>query len=124
MHQLSSVQNLIQPQRKLLSVFDHLPSGLANVVLAGHVDPFEYLLGCDVFVFPTWMEGSAKAVYEALAVGLPVVTTPCAGSVVEDGKDGFIVPPGDVESIREKLLCFKKDRKMLSDMAEKAKCTG
>lgn len=98
--------------------------GLANVVLAGHVDPFEYLLGCDVFVFPTWMEGSAKAVYEALAVGLPVVTTPCAGSVVEDGKDGFIVPPGNVESIREKLLCFKKDRKLLSDMAEKAKSTG
>lgn len=49
----------------------------------------------DVFVFPSTLEGSAKAVYEALACGLPVITTPNAGSIVRDAEDGLIVPPGD-----------------------------
>jgi glycosyltransferase involved in cell wall biosynthesis len=37
--------------------------------------------------------------YEALAAGLPVVATPNAGSVVEDGTSGFIVPLGDTGAI-------------------------
>jgi glycosyltransferase involved in cell wall biosynthesis len=98
--------------------------GFKNVVFAGHINPFEYLLGCDVFVFPTWMEGSAKAVYEALAIGLPVITTPCAGSVVEDGKDGFIIPPGGGELLREKMLFFKDNKESLKIMALNAMNTG
>jgi len=64
----------------------------------------EYL-AADLFVFPSFCEGSATVVYEALAAGLPVVTTRNAGSVVRDGVDGFVVEAGDeglfVERIRE-----------------------
>lgn len=98
--------------------------GLKNVIFAGQIDPFKYLLNCDVFVFPTWMEGSAKAVYEALTIGLPVITTPSAGSVVEDGQDGFVVPTGDVKLLKEKMLFFKDHRDVLELMAANAKLTG
>jgi glycosyltransferase involved in cell wall biosynthesis len=53
----------------------------------------------DVFVLPTLSEGSANVCYEALASGLPVVTTPNAGSVVQDQIDGFIVPPAVPEAL-------------------------
>lgn len=57
----------------------------------------------DVFVLPSICEGSATVCYEALASGLPVITTPNSGSVVRDGLDGFIVPIRNSEAIREKL---------------------
>ena len=53
----------------------------------------------DVFCFPSLVEGSAAVTYEALATGLPVITTKNSGSVVTDSVDGFIVPIRDVDSI-------------------------
>jgi len=46
----------------------------------------------DLLVLPSLAEGSAETTYEALACGVPVVTTLEAGSVVRDGIDGRIVP--------------------------------
>jgi hypothetical protein len=57
----------------------------------------------DVFLLPSICEGSATACYEALAAGLPVVTTPNSGSVVRDGLDGFVVPVRDVDAIVERI---------------------
>ena len=61
------------------------------------------LARASVFVLPTLDEGSAKAVSEAMAAGLPVVTTPEAGSLVEDGKTGYLVPSRNVERLGERL---------------------
>jgi glycosyltransferase involved in cell wall biosynthesis len=57
----------------------------------------------DVFLLPTLCEGSATVCYEALAHGLPVITTPNAGSVVRDGIDGFIIPVRDPGAIADRL---------------------
>lgn len=64
----------------------------------------------DVFVYPSLHEGSALAIYEALACGLPVITTPNAGSVVRDGVEGFIVPIRDVNAIKEKILLLHQNK--------------
>ncbi|MCC2614258.1 MULTISPECIES: glycosyltransferase family 4 protein [Rhizobium/Agrobacterium group] len=53
----------------------------------------------DVFLLPSLCEGSATAAYEALAAGLPVITTENSGTVVRDGIEGFIVPVCDAEAI-------------------------
>lgn len=58
----------------------------------------------DVFFFPSTCEGSAGAIVEAMATGLPVVTTPNSGSVVRDGIDGFVLPCGDVDQFRSRLF--------------------
>lgn len=44
-----------------------------------------------VFVLPTLSEGSANVCFEAMAAGLPVITTPNAGSVIENDRQGFVV---------------------------------
>lgn len=74
-----------------------------NVFFVGFKKLDSFFKQADVFVFPSMFEGSAKAVYEAMAYGLPVITTPNAGSVVEDGKSGFIVPFGDDKALAEKI---------------------
>lgn len=57
----------------------------------------------DIFVFPSLAEGSALVTYEAMAAGLPLVTTPNSGSVMRDGVDGFLVPPRDVDALCDRI---------------------
>jgi glycosyltransferase involved in cell wall biosynthesis len=45
----------------------------------------------DIFAFPSLAEGSAGVTYEAMACGLPIVTTRAAGSIARDGIEGRIV---------------------------------
>ena len=62
-------------------------------------EPEKYLRAGDHSCFPSQCEGSAKVTYEAAACGLPQVTTREAGDVVEDGVQGNIVPPADVDAL-------------------------
>lgn len=80
-----------------------------------------WLSVADVFAFPSLAEGSAIVTYEALAAGVPVVTTPNAGSVVRDGIDGIIVPPRDVEGLAAALLKLYDDRTAAREMGARGR---
>lgn len=68
-----------------------------DVNARGHVsDVASAYADADVFVLPTLEEGSPLVVYEAMACGLPVLTTPMgAGEVVRDGVEGIVLDPYD-----------------------------
>jgi glycosyltransferase involved in cell wall biosynthesis len=74
----------------------------------------------DVFFLPSICEGSATVTYEALASGLPVVTTPNAGSIVRPGVDGFVVPVYDVAAMIEHLRRLAEDRGLLAEFSRAA----
>ncbi len=82
----------------------------------------EQLRDNHVFVFPTMGEGFGLVILEAMAAGLPVITTPnCAGcDVVENGVNGFIVPVGDEAAIEEKLVWLKNNPDELKRMSKNA----
>jgi glycosyltransferase involved in cell wall biosynthesis len=83
-------------------------------------DIFEHFKWADVFFLPTVCEGSATVAYEALMSGLPVVTTPNAGSIVTHGVNGFIVPVRDSAQMALKLRLLHEDRRLLQHMRERA----
>lgn len=56
-----------------------------------------------VFVFPSLMEGSARVVFEAMACGCFIITTPHAGSIVEHGEHGLLTTPGDADTLIDAL---------------------
>jgi glycosyltransferase involved in cell wall biosynthesis len=74
----------------------------------------------DVFVLPTLCEGSATVCYEALAAGLPVITTPHAGSVVRHGIDGFIVPIRDSDALASAMDRLATDPALYQQMSRNA----
>jgi glycosyltransferase involved in cell wall biosynthesis len=84
-----------------------LPPGLpANVRFHGPVPragASAWYARADVFVLPTHSDGFALTQLEALAHGLPVIATPCCGRVVEDGVNGWIVPPGHPDAMAQAL---------------------
>ena len=75
----------------------------------------------DIFVLPSLAEGSAEVTYEALAVGLPVITTDAAGSVVRDGIEGFIVPERDAEALANRIEELVENRELRDRMATAAR---
>jgi len=63
-----------------------------------------------VFCLPSITEGSATAIYEALAHGLPIVTTRATGSVVRNNVEGLIVPLRDGAAIAASIAAIVSDR--------------
>ncbi|MCX8036740.1 MAG: glycosyltransferase family 4 protein [Candidatus Sumerlaeia bacterium] len=83
--------------------------GIANaVVFAGRTSEtvkMDYYRVCDVFVFPSLMEGFGMAPAEAMAFGKPVVAanTSSLPEVVADGETGFLAPPTDEADFAAKI---------------------
>lgn len=74
----------------------------------------------DLFVAPSLAEGSATAVFEALAAGLPIVTTRSTGSVVTDGRDGLIVAERDSHALAAAIQRIVEDRALRASMSANA----
>lgn len=84
---------------------ENLASRIA-VKFLGHLPQTElwmYYQKSSVFVLPTLSEGSASVVNEAMAAGLPIITTTNAGSNVRDNVDGFVIPICDENALQEKI---------------------
>ena len=81
--------------------------------ILGRDDVAREMAAADIFVFPTLAEGSARVVFEALAAGCFVVTTPNAGSIVADGVHGRLVEPGSPAALAQALREANGDREAL-----------
>lgn len=74
----------------------------------------------DMLVLPSFAEGLPVVLMEAMASRIPVIATQVAGvpELVEDGASGFIVPPGDVESLTKRLETLLSDPDLCQRMGE------
>ena len=95
-----------------------------HVTLVGQVprsEIKEHFAWADVFLLPSLCEGMATVLIEALAAGLPIVTTPNAGMPIRDGVEGFIVPIRHPEAIADRLEQLATDRPLLEQMSRNAR---
>ncbi|MFK8181754.1 MAG: glycosyltransferase family 4 protein [Phormidesmis sp.] len=85
-----------------------------NVTFVGYQSPAsvrEYLQASDVFVMSSFAEGVPVVLMEAMMAGLPVVATQIAGvsELVEDGLNGFLVPPSNAEALTGRIAALLAD---------------
>lgn len=97
--------------------------GLTNICFIGFKtkkELSEYYKAADVFVLPTREDIWGLVINEAMAYGLPVVTTKsCVAGLelIKDGKNGYIVPVNDSSAMAEKINILCKDEKLNKDMS-------
>jgi glycosyltransferase involved in cell wall biosynthesis len=81
--------------------------GIADRVrfLGRREDVPQLLAAADVFVLPSLYEGSSLAVLEAMAAGIPIVSSAIGGTdeLIEDGRSGLLVAPGDAAGLAAAL---------------------
>ena len=90
----------------------------------GHRDDVPDLLGvCDLFVLPSLSEGMPLALLEAMAAGVPSVAARVGGvrEVIEDGKSGVLIPPGDSHALAEGIIKLLEDRTLARQMGKYAR---
>ena len=83
-----------------------------------HHDFLQLMQSCDVFVFPSIVEGRALVQQEAMACGLPLIATKNAGAedLIEEGATGFLVPIRSPEALAEKISWCAANRSLISGM--------
>jgi glycosyltransferase involved in cell wall biosynthesis len=97
-----------------------------RVIMTGRVENVEdYLRASDIFAFPSVFEGLGLSLIEAQACGLACVASRTGGivDVIEDGKNGVLVTPGQVTDVAAALSALVKDedrRRALSAAGRKS----
>lgn len=112
------VGRITQGMRPILARY----ADLHGVRYIGHTeDTVACYQSADLFAFPTIEEGSALVTYEALACGLPVVTTPHAGAVLRDGREGMLTPIRDVDALATAIEKLRSNERLRRDMGVAAR---
>lgn len=85
-------------------------------------DPLPHLQRADVYIHPSYEDGFGYAVAEAIACGVPVVTTDQTGAkeLLTKPKHGSVVPAGNVEALAEHIIAFADLHLSPSQHPEKA----
>ena len=114
----------------LVGPFDSNPSALKPDEIQPYIDDGSveyfgeqadvrpYLAQCNVFVLPSYREGTPKSVLEAMSCGKAIITTDAPGcrETVMEGKNGFLVPVKDDKSIAEKMLFLYQNPDLCEQM--------
>jgi glycosyltransferase involved in cell wall biosynthesis len=95
-----------------------------HVAFRGKIDAselFDFYVGSDIFVSTSLHEGFGIAIAEAMYNHLPVVAANCGAIpyLVQDGVNGFLVPPGDYEQLAEKIVQLLESEQLRKNMGDK-----
>ena len=88
-----------------------------------HSELKELLAAADIYIFPTYVEGSAQSVKEAMAVGLPVITTRQSGAPIEDGFSGCYIKDDDEQALADAIVHLAGNEALRTKMGIGAKET-
>jgi hypothetical protein len=82
-----------------------------------------YFAISNALVFPSYREGFPNVVMQAGAMGLPSIVTDINGcnEIIEDGKNGLIIPPKDTKALQEKMLRLMEDEQLYKHLASNSR---
>jgi glycosyltransferase involved in cell wall biosynthesis len=111
------------PASSVLADFpESLHSRIAVHPPLSHADCAEVLLDYDVFLLPSFFEGTPLALIEAMCSGMPVITAATCGmrDVVEDGRNGLLIAPGNSGEVVRAVELLMTDSSLRRRLGEQA----
>lgn len=113
-------QNLDPLKPETITEIDH-NKAIEAVGLQDDVRP--WLAASDAFVFPSYREGFPNVVIEAGAMGLPSIVTYINGSreIIEDGKNGIIIPSRESDLLKAAMEVFVTDKDLIRHLSTDAR---
>lgn len=77
-----------------------------------HHEIKQFYSSADIYLLPSYFEGLPYTILEAMAYGLPIISTKVGAipEVIEEGINGFLIKPGNVGALTEKIEILIKDR--------------
>lgn len=112
------------PERQALEA-QCLSLGLAeHVIFTGfQTEPGDYLSLMDVFLLPSFTEGTSMTLLEAMSLGIPTVATKVGGTpeIVVQGETGLLVPSDDLTAFRQAIEQLLNDDALFAQMSTAAK---
>jgi glycosyltransferase involved in cell wall biosynthesis len=89
----------------------------------GHTEVLRRVAEADVFCLPSFAEGVPVSLMEAMALGVPVVSTRVMGipELIHDGESGILTAPGDLESLILALTSLIDDPELRARLAERGR---
>jgi len=112
------------PDRDQVHAITHMRNLAGNVVLAGNrSDVANWYRAADVFVISSHLEGLSNTMIEALASGLPVISTRVSGSslLVESPNAGLVVDVGNIEMLAREMERLLQDGSMRTLLGKNAR---
>ncbi len=88
-----------------------------------HKELYKYYSQGSIFVLASIEEGLARVLFEAMACGLPIIATTNTGGqdIIENDKEGYIIPICDIDAIKEKIIYLYKNQEISSEMGQRAR---
>ena len=108
------LENLIKSKGLEKRIF--LPGRTQNIL--------QEMSQASIFILSSKFEGMPNALAEAMAIGLPAISTDCPTGpreLIEHGHDGFLVPVGDASAMADAMRRLMNDKKLRQEFGEKAR---
>ena len=116
--------------------FDGTKEILEKLIADNHAGDYIFLMGPsdslekeipkgEVYAYSSDYEGMPNSLLEAMAMGMPVVSTdcPCGGprTVIQDGENGFLIPVGDEDALADRICRLIEDKDLAARFGENAR---
>jgi len=104
-----------EPIRTRVHVVEHVPHASMPQVYRAH----------DIFVLPSWYEGLPIALLEAMATGMPVITTATCGmqDVIQHRDNGWLVTPRQVDELVDALVTLMTSPELCATIGQRAQAS-
>jgi len=87
-----------------------------DIIFTGYqINPYKYISISDIFIHTCLFEGFANSIIEAMACGVPVISVNCPygpGSIINNGENGLLIPPGNESSLVRAVLQLLYDENL------------
>ncbi len=109
---------------------------LDKKIADNHAENYIFLMGScneiekeipkgEVYAYSSDYEGFPNSLLEAMAMGMPVVSTDCPPGgprmVINDGENGFLIPVGDADALAEKICILIENKELAKEFGERAR---